>query len=96
MSKQIAYEQVEQLAKAIADQTAFEWFGSDGWGEVKEVEYDTEYDPEEDGDFVELGFRISWSTQDNYHESHMDYIQFHSAKDFWDEYGFYFKEKQDE
>ena len=94
--KQVRIFNVEKLAQAMADQTAFEWFGSDGWGEVVEIDFDTGHDPDEDGDFLDLGFSITWATQDNYNESHRDYIQFHSVEEFWKEYDFYFKEKSDE
>ena len=96
MSEQITEANVYALAQAMADQTAFEWFRSDGWGKVEDMNYDTEYDPEEDGDFLDLGFRIVWQTQDNYNETHSDYIQINSAKEFWEEYEFYFKGENNE
>jgi hypothetical protein len=58
------------------------------------MNYDTDYDPEEDDDFLDLGFRIVWQTQDNYNETHSEYININSAKEFWEEYGFYFKEEK--
>ena len=96
MYKQITEANVYALAQAMADQTAFEWFGKEGWGEVGDVDYDVEYDHEIDGDFLDLGFRIVWQTQDNYNETHSDYVQIHSAEEFWDEYEFYFKGEKDE
>ena len=91
MHKQITQTHINALSQAMADQTAFEWFGKEGWGEVEDIDYNIEYDKEQDDDFFELGFRIVWQTQDNYNETHSDYIQINSAKEFWDEYEFYFK-----
>ena len=96
MSEQITEANAYALAQAMADQTAFEWFRSDGWGKDENMNYDTDYDPEEDGDFLDLGFRIVWATQDNYNETHSEYININSAKEFWEDYGFYFKGNNDE
>ena len=96
MSEKITEANAYALAQAMADQTAFEWFRSNGWGKVENMNYDTEYDPEEDGDFLDLGFRIVWQTQDNYHETHSEYINMNSAKEFWEDYWFYFKGNNDE
>jgi hypothetical protein len=96
MSEQITEANAYALAQAMADQTAFEWFRSDGSGKVEDMNYDTDYDPEEDGDFLDLSFRIVWATQDNYNETHSEYININSAKEFWEDYGFYFKGNNDE
>lgn len=96
MLEKITEANAYALAQAMADQTAFEWFRSNGWGKVENMNYDTEYDPEEDGDFLDLGFRIVWQTQDNYHETHSEYINMNSAKEFWEDYWFYFKGNNDE
>ena len=42
MHKQITQTHINALAQAMADQTAFEWFRSDGWGEVEDMDYDIE------------------------------------------------------
>ena len=96
MLEKITEANAYALAQAMADQTAFEWCRSDGWGKVENMNYDTEYDPEEDGDFLDLGFRIVWATQDNYNETHSEYININSAKEFWEDYWFYFKGNNDE
>ena len=96
MLEKITEANAYALAQAMADQTAFEWFRSNGWGKVENMNYNTEYDPEEDGDFLDLGFRIVWQTQDNYHETHSEYINMNSAKEFWEDYWFYFKGNNDE
>ena len=95
MHKQITQADANALAKAMADQTAFEWFRKEGWGEVEDMECDIENDPEDD-DFVDLSFRIVWQTQDNYNETHSEYIQFNSAEEFWNEYNKYFGGEKDE
>ena len=95
MHKQITRTNAYALAKAMADQTAFEWFRKEGWGEVEDMECDIENDPD-DEDFVDLSFRIVWQTQDNYNETHSEYIQFNSVEEFWNEYNKYFGGGKDE